>query len=153
MTGLMAGLFYAWSISVKPGIARLSDGEYLAAFQAMNRAILNPAFFLVFFGAALILPVSSYLLYKASAGLSFQLTVAATALYIICVFAVTAAGNVPLNNRLEAFRVEDASTDELRTFRASIEGRWNRLNLIRTICSLAALILLIIACAHSAPPG
>ena len=51
-TGLMAGLFYSWSISVTPGIARLVDKEYLASFQAMNRAIINPLFIYMEIGRA-----------------------------------------------------------------------------------------------------
>ena len=42
-SGLMAGLFYAWSISVTPGLAKIDNSSYLKAFQSMNRAILNPA--------------------------------------------------------------------------------------------------------------
>ena len=52
ITGLAAGLFYSWSVSVTPGIGRLGDKEYLAAFQAMNRAIINPVFMLCFFDVA-----------------------------------------------------------------------------------------------------
>ncbi len=47
-TGLMAGLFYSWTISVTPGLARLNDENYLRAFQSMNRAIINPVFLIVF---------------------------------------------------------------------------------------------------------
>ena len=50
-TGLMAGIFFTWSNAVKPGIGKLSDLEYLKAFQSMNRVILNNAFRLVFTGA------------------------------------------------------------------------------------------------------
>ncbi len=34
--GLMAGLFYSWSISVTPGLAKVGDEYYLRAFQSMN---------------------------------------------------------------------------------------------------------------------
>src|SRR5688572_7893361 len=63
ITGLMAGLFYAWSISVTPGIGRLGDKEYLASFQAMNRAIVNPVFLICFLGAAVLLPVCTFMEY------------------------------------------------------------------------------------------
>ena len=48
-SGLMAGLFYAWSISVTPGLAKIEDEHYLQAFQKMNRAIINPLFIIPFF--------------------------------------------------------------------------------------------------------
>ena len=52
-TGLMAGIFFTWSNAVKPGIGKLSDIEYLRAFQSMNRVILNNTFKLIFIGAVL----------------------------------------------------------------------------------------------------
>jgi uncharacterized membrane protein len=53
-TALMAGLFFAWSYSITLGLARLSDEAYIAAMQAGNRTILNPTFYIVFFGVALL---------------------------------------------------------------------------------------------------
>lgn len=50
LTGLSAGFFYAWSVSVIPGTQHISDTSYLQAMQSINRAILNPLFFVVFFG-------------------------------------------------------------------------------------------------------
>lgn len=55
-SGLMAGLFYTWSISVTPGLAKVGTENYLQAFQSMNRAILNPAFFIFFMGLVIRLP-------------------------------------------------------------------------------------------------
>jgi uncharacterized membrane protein len=46
--GLMAGLFYAWSISLTPGLKKVSDTIYLQAFKSMNRAIINPVFLIIF---------------------------------------------------------------------------------------------------------
>ena len=51
LTGLMAGIFFTWSNAVKPGIGKLSDIEYLSAFQSMNRVILNPSFKALFIAA------------------------------------------------------------------------------------------------------
>jgi len=49
-TGLSAGLCFTWTNAVTPGIGRLDDLGFLMAFQQMNRAILNPIFFVVFLG-------------------------------------------------------------------------------------------------------
>jgi len=46
---LSAGLFYAWTISVVPGLKNIPTKSYLEAMQSMNRAILNPGFFVIFF--------------------------------------------------------------------------------------------------------
>ena len=50
VTGLSAGLCFTWSNAVTTGIGRLDNFSYLSAFQQMNRTILNPVFFIVFFG-------------------------------------------------------------------------------------------------------
>ena len=99
-TALIAGLFYAWSCSVVPGLARLNDAEYLASFQAMNRAILNPVFFASFMGTLVLLPLCTYLHYTPGS-VRFMLLLAASILYAVGVFGVTMAGNVPLNDMLD----------------------------------------------------
>ena len=49
-TGLMAGVYLAFSIAVLPGIARADDSTFVSAMRGMNAAILNPVFGLVFGG-------------------------------------------------------------------------------------------------------
>jgi uncharacterized membrane protein len=147
-TALIAGLFYAWSCSVTLGLARLSDYEYIVAMQSMNRAILNPVFFMTFIGTVLLLPLSTYLHYGYP--IRFWLLLAATIIYIVGVFGVTMVGNVPLNEALDAFNLQSASTEQMATLRAKFESPWNNLNTIRTIASTITIILVIIACvAHS----
>ena len=58
-TGLSAGLLYGWRVSVIPGTRRTSSHAYVETMQAINRAILNPAFFLVFLGAPVAIAVST----------------------------------------------------------------------------------------------
>lgn len=144
LTALMAGLFYAWSCSVMPGFARLSNKEFVAAMQATNRAIQNPIFFAAFFGAPILLPISTFLHYGQS--MRFRLLLAATIIYLLGTFGVTVFGNVPLNNTLDRFDLETATEEETDAQRASFEGRWNNLNTIRTVSSTLALILVVIAC-------
>src|SRR5438105_15298485 len=80
-TALIAGLFYAYSCSVNPGLGRLPDNEYLAAMQSINRAILNPVFFMSFMGTLLLLPLSTYLHYRQPNRSLFYLLLMATILY------------------------------------------------------------------------
>ena len=57
-TGLIAGVFYAYAVSVNLGLAAQPDASYVGAMQAINERIQNPLFFLSFFGAALFLPAA-----------------------------------------------------------------------------------------------
>jgi uncharacterized membrane protein len=144
-TALMAGLFFAWTCSVMPGIGRLPDAGFLSSMQAMNRAIQNPIFFLAFFGPLLLLPFSAYL-HREPLSPRFWLLVAAAVLYGVGVFGITMVGNVALNDRLDAFPIAPASAADLVAMRAAFEKPWNTLNTIRTLASAGCIVLVIIAC-------
>jgi uncharacterized membrane protein len=145
-TALMAGLFFSWSVSVTPGLARISTPEYLIAFQAMNRAILNPVFLSCFMGTVFLLPLATYLQYSPSMNISFWFLLAASACYIVGVFGVTMAGNVPLNEMLDRFQIEGASMSAMEELRDQFETLWNKLNMVRTVCSISAVTFVILAC-------
>ncbi|GJQ61897.1 MAG: hypothetical protein SCALA702_09500 [Melioribacteraceae bacterium] len=145
-SGLMAGLFYAWSISVTPGIGQIDDASYLRAFQSMNRAIINPLFIVVFLGLQILLFFVAYQYYQAESGTQFWLILTAAILYAGGVMLVTGIGNVPLNNTLEALNIPEMNLAEMREFREGFEQRWNRLNNLRTLMSLATFASLIVAC-------
>ncbi|GAB2560531.1 anthrone oxygenase family protein [Spirosoma areae] len=145
-TALMAGLFYAYSCSVNPGLHRLPDAAYLAAMQSINRAILNPVFFIGFLGTALLLPLSVWVHYGQPVSVRFWLLLGATVVYVGGVLGVTMLGNVPLNEALDAFDLQTASVAGITTQRTAFEVPWNKLNTVRTVASVVALILVIAAC-------
>lgn len=145
-TALMAGLFFAWSCSVTIGIARLPDNGYIAAFQSMNRAILNLVFLACFMGTLLLLPVVTFMHYTPNPSGRFWFLLAASVLYGLGVFGVTMAFNVPMNETLDKFPLQTASPQEMAALRAWFEGRWNNLNMVRTIAGTLSVICVIIAC-------
>ncbi len=50
--GLMAGLFFAFSVCVMKALERLPSAAGITAMQSINVAIINPVFLAVFFGTA-----------------------------------------------------------------------------------------------------
>lgn len=144
VTALITGLWYAFSCSVNWGLGKLGDREYLLAMQSINRAILNPVFFATFIGALILLPVSTWLAYKQPGSAGWAFLLAASIIYLIGVFGVTAGGNVPLNDALNGFDVEQATVQSVANARQAFEGPWNRLHTIRGIASFVALIFLLI---------
>ena len=52
-TGLMAGLFAAFSYAVMPGLGRAGDAAFVEGMQKINVAILNGWFGICFGGAVL----------------------------------------------------------------------------------------------------
>ena len=143
VTGLSAGLCFNWSNTVTPGIGRLDDFGYLQSFQQMNRAILNPLFFVVFFGPFFVNLVTIYLFKNQSSPLLWLLAIAGS-IYFVGVLLITLFGNVPLNEILDKKDLSIASTGELKQLREAFEVKWNRFHLIRTISSLVSFLLLLI---------
>ncbi len=143
LTGLSAGLFYAWQVSVIPGTAKVGNNTYLETMQSINRAILNPAFFIVFFGSLITLSIASVYEFNTSK-LVFALFLGASITYLVGTFGVTALGNVPLNNQLDVINLGEMDSQKLADFKTLYESRWNRLHLIRTIFSVLAFVLSVV---------
>lgn len=140
-TGLMGGLFFAWTVSVIPGTARTSDQAYVSTMQHINRAIVNPGFVVPFMGVPAILGLAAYLQWRVGEIGRARLLVGAAAVYLFGVLGVTAGGNIPLNNALDAFDLDNASTEALARQRLDYEGPWNRWHYVRTVASVLALSL------------
>jgi uncharacterized membrane protein len=153
MTALVAGLFYSWSCSVIPGLSRLSDKSYIASMQSINKAILNPVFFVSFVGTLVLLPISTYQFYVRPLSIQFWLLAIATLIYIIGVFGVTVFGNVPLNDQLAAFNLSSARAKEIAAHRLQFEAAWNNFNTLRAISAVSVLVLVIIGCTQMPVSG
>ena len=141
-TGLMAGVFYAYAVSVNLGLAERPDASYVATMNRINEKIQNPLFFAGFFGAV-VFPVVALVAHlpRRRSG-RFRLIVLACVLYVGGSFLVTALANVPLNEEL-AHVAADASAGELARARAAYEGPWNFWNGVRDLFSVAAFAALI----------
>ena len=135
-SGLVAGLVYAYSCSVNTGLKNLDDAEFLTAMQSINIAIQNPLFFTSFMGLLVIFPVTALKYYHAGANTTFCLILASAAIYIVAVFGVTILGNVPLNETLAKFNLNEASPGEVASIRRLFEKPWNTFHTIRTIASI-----------------
>jgi uncharacterized membrane protein len=131
-TGLMAGLYLAFSIAVLPGLARGSDRTFVEAMRSINAAILNGWFFVVFLGPLFLGVVATATRLPDHAGLGW--TALALGLYA-ATLVITGVVNVPLNNRLD-----DTEPDEAA--RSSFERGWVRWNVVRTVLSIASFVAL-----------
>ncbi|MGH9231288.1 MAG: DUF1772 domain-containing protein [Acidimicrobiales bacterium] len=141
-SALVAGIMFAFSTSVMPALGRRPAPEGIAAMQAMNSAILNPAFGLAFGGAALLC---------AALAITAPFTVdephallrgVGAALYVVGTFGVTMAINVPMNVELDA---ADAAAPESTAVWRRYLRRWTAWNTLRTILGAAASALLVIS--------
>ena len=141
-SALVAGVMFAFSTSVMPALGRRPAPEGIGAMQAMNSAILNPAFGLAFGGAALLcaaLAVTAPFTVDESDAL---LRGVGAALYVVGTFGVTMATNVPMNVELDA---ADAAAPEGTAVWRRYLRRWTAWNTLRTILGAAASALLVIS--------
>ena len=143
-TGIVAGLFFAWTISVMNGLAKLPDKEFILSMQYMNREIQNPIFFIFFFGTAILLPICAFISYRGSLNSSFWLIFIPMLLYLIGVMMVTIFKNVPLNNMLDSFVLDSSTLEQIDVVRRKFEAPWNRWNLVRTISGMLSFALLLL---------
>jgi len=137
--GLVAGVFLLYAHTIMPGLRRTDDRTFVAAFQAIDRAIINPWFMVTSFGGALVFTGAAALLYIGED--PFWWIVVAFVLYLFTVIA-TVTVNVPRNDAIKA--AGDPDHIDVSTVRAAFdEARWTRWNLIRTIANSAAFGLLL----------
>src|SRR5689334_6135725 len=106
-TGLMAGVFGLYQHTVMVGLGRTDDRTFVGAFQALDRAIINPWFMVSFGGALLFTAAAAFL--NAGRGIRLWIVVA-LALYLLVVV-VTVAINVPLNDGIKAAGDPDRIAD------------------------------------------
>jgi uncharacterized membrane protein len=138
--GLTAGAFAIYAHTVMPGLRSTDDHTFVAAFQSMDRAIINPWFMAGGFVGALLFTLAAAVSNLGRAALPWIL--AALALYLIA-FVVTITVNVPLNDGLKAAGNPDRISDLAGVREHFHEARWMAWNLVRvvtTTCAFACLV-------------
>ena len=144
-SGLMAGFFFAFTVAVNSALGKLDNRKYLEAMQSINKVVLNPLFFLCFFGPLIFLPLAAMQQYGENQ-FAFLALLVASFIYIVGVFGITGLRNVPLNNQLEAFRIPGASEESLEQMRSTFEKPWVFWNNIRTAAAVIAFAISVISC-------
>lgn len=135
-SGLIGGLFFIFSNTIMSAFDRLPDGGGVPAMQRINEVILNPLFFLAFFGTgALCMVLLIYNVTNLDQPGALLACVAAL-LYVLGSIGVTMVCNVPLNNKLAAV---STTARDLPAHWQAYRGPWTRWNHVRTVaCLLAA---------------
>jgi uncharacterized membrane protein len=141
-SGLMAGLFFAFSSFIMTALAKLPPEQGIATMNSINTTILNATFGIAFFGTALLslgLGIAGILRWS-EPGSAWLLI--ASMLYLVGVIGVTMMFNVPLNDALTAATPASAEGATLWT---RYLAEWLPWNHVRTITNIGSLIAFIIA--------
>jgi uncharacterized membrane protein len=140
-SGLMAGVFFAFSNFVMTALARLAPADGMRAMQAINVTVLNRLFLSIFMGTAaisIVAMVMAVLRWEESS----TYTLLGGGIYLLGSIVVTMRGNVPLNTALAAL---DAEAPGSAPRWSDYVRDWTRWNHVRTVACAATLVLFILA--------
>ena len=138
---VVGGIFFAFSNFVMKALNRLPAAESVAAMQSINVVVLNRWFLGVFMGtAALSLLLAGFAVTRWQEPAAPWLLGGAVA-YLVGTWAVTIAGNVPLNERLAKFGRDEP---EAAVFWERYFDRWTRLNSLRTLAAVVSALFITI---------
>lgn len=130
LSAALFGFFYAWVCSTMWGLDTADPRIAISAMQAMNASVRNAVFAPAFFGAPLVLILTTILLISTSQRASALWFAVASALVVSLSFVLTMQVNVPMN---EALAVLDVPQDRLaaKAIWDSYSPEWQIWNQIR----------------------
>ncbi|MBW0366448.1 anthrone oxygenase family protein [Ensifer adhaerens] len=143
-SGLMAGLFFIFSVCIMQALSRLPPEQGIAAMNAINVVIQNPIFLSAFMGTAL-LALALIVVAFISGGEGRWWLAAGGAIYVIGVLLVTIVFNVPMNDALGAASGQAANDLWLGRYLTD----WVWWNHVRTFASIGALAFFILGFARA----
>jgi uncharacterized membrane protein len=138
-SALIAGFFYAYSVSVMPGLAATDPLAAAHAMRGINAVIRKPVFAFSFFGALAFPLVGAFFARRRAVVL---LALAGALVYGLGAFAVTFAVNVPLN---DALGTATLTAENAAALWRDYARPWNLWNHVRALASIVAFALLMAA--------
>ena len=138
----MAGLFYTFSFCVMHALNRQSPAQAAGAMQAINETIINPIFFVLFFGTGIVCAISI-----AASIMFWEIPEAGYLLsggivYLIGSVLVTFRFNIPMNNTLASYK---ANEEKGAAYWPTYFQQWTAWNHIRFVSSLTSATVFVLA--------
>jgi uncharacterized membrane protein len=137
-SGLVAGVFFAFSSFVMAALARIAPASGIDAMNAINITVINPGFMLAFMGTGficLLLAAGSYYWWGE---VDAYLLLIAGLIYLVGSIGVTMMLNVPLNDMLAGVQ---SGTQQAQEFWRHYLSDWTFWNHVRTAASLLSAIM------------
>ncbi|HRX73400.1 MAG TPA: DUF1772 domain-containing protein [Hyphomonas sp.] len=144
-SGLLAGVYFAFSAFVMTALGRLDQATGIAAMNAVDAAIVRSLFMPVFLGttlAAASLAVLGFLRWGEPGATAL---LAGGVIYVLGMFVVTVAFNVPLNDALAAVEPSSVEAEELWTRYLRDWTIWNHVRTLASMIALAAFVFALCA--------
>ena len=141
-SGLVAGVFFAFSSFVMKALGRLPANEGISAMQSINIVVINPWFLGVLMGTAVACAALAVIAFLNWGDPRAAWIVLASLVYLVGTILVTMTFNVPLNDALAA---ADPNSTESAGLWAHYLDRWTMWNHVRSAAALATAALLTMA--------
>lgn len=142
-SGLIAGVFLAFSDFVMKSLCAASPASGIEAMQLINRKVYGSVFMFLLIAMLVISVVLVFYAFVYMTGPAAAWIISGCALYVIGVFIVTMVVNVPMNQRLDAMNHDGAETASYWVVYGSSWTLWNH---VRTIASAGSAVSFLIGC-------
>ncbi|ANL70574.1 hypothetical protein AMC83_CH00540 [Rhizobium phaseoli] len=136
-SGLVAGIFFAFSTFIMTAFSRIPAEQGIAAMNSINVTIVRSPFMALFVPTAILCLVITVLAVINWRGGASALMLAGAALYVVASFLSTIIFNVPMNDALEKVR---GSGPEAIALWSTYLKDWTWWNHVRTVASLLASV-------------
>ncbi len=133
--GLVGGVFFAFSTFVMKALGQLPAAQGIAAMQRINVVVMNPLFLGIFVATAILAGICVLAGFFPWGAPKSMLLLAAGLLYALGSFGVTAAFNVPRNERLARL---DGDSADAQAYWPVYMREWLFWNHVRSAASLAS---------------
>ena len=140
--GVMAGFFGTYSANVNLAMLQMDGATYATAQSAFNRSVRHALFFVFFFSPPLLCALTASAAWSERLQGWFWCMVIAGIAYALGIIVFTQQVNLPLNAYTESWNPNALPADW-----ASVREQWNAANLLRSVVSLSAFMLALIALA------
>ena len=146
LCALVTGFIFTYAIVVMPGFSKLSDKEFIKAFQVTDEVIQNnqPLFMITWIGSIISI-LLTIIVATATTGLSNSwLIILVGVIYLLGVQGVTIVIHLPLNNHIQKINIDKMTDKNLGEERIKFQKKWNFFNNIRTSVALSVSVTLIL---------
>ncbi|RWX16572.1 DUF1772 domain-containing protein [Rhizobium hidalgonense] len=136
-SGLVAGIFFAFSTFIMTAFSRIPAEQGIAAMNSINVTIVRSPFMALFVPTAILCLVIAVLALMNWRGGASALMLAGAALYVFASFLSTIIFNVPMNDALD--KVSGGGPEAAALWSTYIR-EWTWWNHLRTVASLLAAV-------------
>ncbi|ANL32623.1 DUF1772 domain-containing protein [Rhizobium phaseoli] len=136
-SGLIAGIFFAFSTFIMTAFSRIPAEQGIAAMNSINVTIVRSPFMALFVPTAILCLVIAVLAVINWRGGVSALMLAGAAFYVVASFLSTIIFNVPMNDALE--KVSGNGPEAVALWSTYLKD-WTWWNHVRTVASLLASV-------------